>query len=229
MSKTPITKARLVRPRNRAVAVLVLAVALCATAGLTAAPASAAPPIGTKYCMDGRFTFSTWDAASQHVADKVVTQFAGYFTAGEVDPANISRPPLQQFYDALETSDAIGNYGIDTTIPNYMVHTIALGMCMSSDNHVFLCYSKFNDAPGVWSTDEAPELLDAGYWTPMAMDGTVVGGTNIGSYHLVCNPPAFNGRLGLGATPAIDLYVGGAGETVGSAAAGQLGFYPYLG
>ena len=41
--------------------------------------------------MDGHFTFATWDAASQHVADKVVKQFAGYFTDAEVDAARVGQ------------------------------------------------------------------------------------------------------------------------------------------
>jgi hypothetical protein len=157
----------------------------------------------------------------------VVNQYAGYFTAGEVDPANVNRPPLQQFYDALETSDAIGNYGIDTTIPHYIVHTIALGICLPTNNHVFLCYSKFNDEPGVWPIEQAQALIDDGYWSPRALDGTVAGGTNVGGYHLVCNAPASDVKLG--ASPAFDVYVGGAGEVVGRSVEGLPGYYPYLG
>jgi hypothetical protein len=208
----------------RLTAVLVLALVAGAAA---ASSASAAPPIGTNYCMDGRFTFATWDAASQHVADKVVNQFAGFFTAGEVDGANAIRPPVQQFYDALETSDAIGNYGVDTTIPNYAVHTISLGLCPATNNHVFLCYSKFNDDPGVWPAEQAQSLIDEGYWSPTAMDGTIEGGTNIGGFHLTCNPPALDGKLA--ATPSSQVYVGGAGEIVETDANGVPGYYPYAG
>jgi hypothetical protein len=213
--------------RVRLAVALALVLAASAVAGLAAAPASAAPPIGTSYCMDGRLPFSTWDAASQHVADKVVTQYGGAFTAGEVDPANVNRDALRQFYDALETSDAIGNYGIDTTIPNYFVHSIALGPCPFSDNHVFLCYSTFTDAPGVWPVGEAQALVSEGYWAPTATDGNVDGGTNIGDYHLSCNPPASDKKLAL--YPSTGLYVGGGGEMVGSAAAGLPGYYPYVG
>ena len=210
--------------RLRLAAALALVLSACA---VVAAPASAAaPPIGTNYCMDGRFTFATWDAASQHVADKVVKQFAGYFTAGEVDSANVFRPPLQQFYDALETSDATGNYGIDTTIPNYAVHTIALGICTPADNHDFLCYSKFNDVPGVWPDEEAQALLDEGYWSPTAVDGNVDGGTNIGGYHLVCNPPVAPLSFASSVTDPIATYIGADGTLVGEAGAGMPGYYP---
>jgi len=210
--------------RFRLAAALALVLSACA---VVATPASAsAPPIGTNYCMDGRFTFATWDAASQQVADKVVKQFAGYFTAGEVDGANIFRPALQQFYDALETSDAIGNYGIDTTIPNYIVHTIALGICMPVNNHDFLCYSTFNDVPGVWPDEEAQALLDRGYWAPTAMTGNVDGGTNIGGYHLVCNPPAAAISFASSVADPITAYIGADGTLVGAAGAGVPGHYP---
>lgn len=204
-----------------------LAVLITASA-VGASSASAAPPIGTNYCMDGTFTFATWDAASQHVADKVVNQYAGLFTAGENDPANASLPALQQFYDALETSNATGNYGIDTTIPNYIIHTISLGACpIPPENNVFLCYSKFEVDPGVWPVTEAEGLMDDGYWSPAAADGNIDGGTNIGGYHLVCNPPAATARLAL--DPTATLFIGGSGETVGSAVDGLPGYYPYLG
>lgn len=211
---------------------LTAALALVLVAGAVAAsPASAAPPIGTHYCMDGRVTFSTWDAASQHVADKVVNQYAGLFTAGENDPANVSRDALRQFYDAIETSDATGNYGVDTTIANYVIHRISLGDCPFSDNHVFLCYSKSSDVPGVWPVGQAQDLIDGGYWAPAAMAGIVDGGTNIGNFHLVCNPPVSDGKLALAPDPLdppADLYIGGSGEMVGSAADGVPGYYRYI-
>ncbi len=211
--------------RCRLAAALALVLSACAVAAAPAA--AAAPPIGTNYCMDGHFTFATWDAASQHVADKVVKQFAGYFTVAEVDSANVFRPPLQQFYDALETSDAIGNYGVDTTIPNYTVHTIALGICTPADNYDFLCYSKFNDVPGVWPDEEAQALIDEGYWSPTAIDGNVDGGTNIGLYHLVCNPPAASIGFASAIADPITMYIGGDGTPVGGAGAGNPGYYPH--
>jgi hypothetical protein len=58
-------------------------------------------------------------------------------------------------------------------------------------NHVFLCYSKWEQDGGqVVDSDIAQVLLDAGRWLPVALPGTIPGGENIGSYHLACNPPA---------------------------------------
>lgn len=212
--------------RLRLAAALALVLVACA---VVASPASAAPPIGTQYCMDGQQTFRTWDAASQHVSDKVVTQFGGQFTAGEVDPANIGRSALQQYWDALETSDATGNYGVDTTIPNYIVHQITLGACpVAPESSVFLCYSKFQVDPGAWLAHQASELMSEGYWAPFALTGNVDGGTNVGDYHLVCNPqtsaPTF---ASVNAAP--ERYIGADGGFATSAADGLPGYYPYAG
>jgi hypothetical protein len=58
-------------------------------------------------------------------------------------------------------------------------------------NHVFTCYSKWEQDGGeVTDADVAQLLLDAGRWLPVALPGTVPSGENIGGYHLACNPPA---------------------------------------
>lgn len=178
--------------------------------------------------MDGRLTFSTWDAASQHVTDKVVTQFGGTITVGEVDPANVGRDAVRQYYDAIETSDAIGNYGVDTTIANYAIHTITLGACPVLVNNVFLCYSKFQGDPGTWSANQALQLMSEGYWAPMAVIGNLEGGTNIGAYHLVCNVPS-TALVFASSSDGDSLYIGADGTRVGGAAAGMAGYYPVLG
>lgn len=83
---------------------------------------------------------------------------------------------------------------------------------------VFLCYSKFQTEPGVWSPEQAKELLRQGYYYPVAVKGNVPGGTNLGGYHLVCNAPA--------ATPP-GLLVNENGLVVPAELAGDtLGYYP---
>jgi hypothetical protein len=58
-------------------------------------------------------------------------------------------------------------------------------------NHVFVCYSKWeHDGGEVVDADTAQLLLELGRWLPMALQGSVPGGDNIGDYHLACNPPA---------------------------------------
>jgi len=208
--------------QRRCIALFVIAILAAVTAGVAAAPAFADPPVGTPYCMDGNETFTIWDAASAHVTNKVVTQFGGVITVGENDPANVGRPAVQQYYDAIETSDATGNYGVDTTIPNYVIHHIGTGACpVAPENHVFLCYSKFEVDPGVWPVGQAEALLESGYWKPSAVSGMVDGATNIGSFHLVCNPPASSVSDG--------SYIGGDGSMIAGADAGVAGFYPHVG
>jgi hypothetical protein len=214
------------RSHLRLAAAFALVLVACA---VVASPASAAPPLGTVYCIDGLQSFATWDAGSQHVSDKVVNQFGGQFTAGEVDPANIGRSAFQQYWDALETSDAIGNYGFDNTIPNYIVHTITLGGCpVAPQNAIFLCYSKFQHDPGAWLQDQAEELMGEGYWSPYALTGNVDGGTNVGGFHLECNPPAAETAFA-SIDVAPELYVGGDGSMIGSVADGLPGYYPFAG
>ncbi|HEY5098834.1 MAG TPA: hypothetical protein VII54_02135 [Gaiellaceae bacterium] len=75
-------------------------------------------------------------------------------------------------------------------------------------DNAFLCYSAFQDNPGVWVMPVATQLLQQGYWSPYAVPGNVAGGTNIGGYHLTCN-------LASGQS-ASDSTLGGAGETYGA-------------
>jgi hypothetical protein len=89
------------------------------------------------------------------------------------------------------------------------------------DNGIFLCYSAFQTQPGVWPESQAKELYAEGYWLPYAIAGNVVGGTDIGRFHLVCNP-AFTQRVG-------DSFVGGDGTVLGRSYASVFGLYPNLG
>ncbi|MGH2933523.1 MAG: hypothetical protein ACRDL2_03285 [Gaiellaceae bacterium] len=203
---------------SKTILILLIAIAACAAA---ASPASATPPVGAQYCMDGNETFWTWDALAANVTDVIVNVFGGVLTLGEVDPANVGRPAVQQYWDALETSDAIGSPGVDTTIPNYVVHHIAVGACpRPPENHVFLCYSKFQVDPGAWPASQAEELINEGYWSPSAMSGNLAGGTNIGDLHLVCNPPAATSQ---------GPFVGSDGKAAGVADPGLPGYYRYAG
>jgi hypothetical protein len=84
---------------------------------------------------------------------------------------------------------------------------------------IFLCYSKEQVEPGVWLQDQAAELLAAGYYYPNALAGNVEGGTNLGSFHLVCNASG---------TPT-GMFVNANGEVVPPEhAQGNLGYYPQL-
>jgi hypothetical protein len=84
---------------------------------------------------------------------------------------------------------------------------------------VFLCYSKYErDGGAVFEAGQAAELSAGGYWSPAAVAGVVEGGTNLGTYHLECNPSAT-----LNPTA---VYVGGGGDVVSDPGpASTLGYY----
>ena len=100
-------------------------------------------------------------------------------------------------------------------------------------NNSYLCYSKFQVDPGVWSDSpsgfkgglggnvSSSALLKLGYWSPFAEKSTPTKTKLLGGWYLHCNPP---GATLAGAPMAI---VGGAGETVGNMSLAVLpGYYP---
>jgi hypothetical protein len=89
------------------------------------------------------------------------------------------------------------------------------------ENNVFLCYSAYQTDPAVYSSSQAAQLLKQGYWAPYAVPNKVVGGTNVGGFHLVCNIAASQAVSG-------DL-VGDDGTVFGSAFQGVPGLYPRVG
>jgi hypothetical protein len=91
----------------------------------------------------------------------------------------------------------------------------------------FLCYS-VGGQPYVAPDVSQAQLLEAvGYWLPTAVSGNVDGGTNVGSYHLVCEAP---GTQGLdGNAPAASLYVDDNGSVLDASSAATsfwVGVYP---
>jgi hypothetical protein len=90
-------------------------------------------------------------------------------------------------------------------------------------NHVFLCYSKFEqDGGAVFDVSQQAALIKQGYWLPSAVAGSIAGGDNIGAYHLVCNPPT-----GLAAT---NLSLDDGGDVLSNTVAAEgTGYYPILG
>ena len=101
-------------------------------------------------------------------------------------------------------------------------------------NNSYLCYSKSQVDPGVWSDNpiglkgglggnvSAGALLKLGYWQPFAVKSTPTGTKLPGGWYLHCNPP---GATVAGGTPT--TIIGGAGETVANKSlAGLPGYYP---
>lgn len=136
-----------------------------------------------------------------------------------------------------------GDYSVDITLPNtpapsgYSVEVsgptedsvcvnlplnTAVAAGVTPPPGIFLCYSVDQTQPGVWPKDVAEVLLTQGYWLPYAVSGNQSGGTNLGSYNLVCN---------IAATQSVsDSYVGGDGTVLGPDYAGAtVALYPKVG
>jgi hypothetical protein len=110
-----------------------------------------------------------------------------------------------------------------------LVGIVATGTAAAPGNS-YLCYSKFQVDPGVWS--DAPsnsggdlssiKLVGLGYWKPFATKSTPTNTKIPGGWFLHCNPP--NATIQAGAPLTI---IGGAGETVSDPTlASQPGYYP---
>jgi len=97
--------------------------------------------------------------------------------------------------DYLFTTPTVGST-IDFDVSSeYLLNISATfnggGVAIPQVNNVFLCYSRFEqDGGAVFNVNQEDALVKAGYWVPDAVAGNVVGGDNIGAYHLVCNPPS---------------------------------------
>jgi len=134
------------------------------------------------------------------------------------------------------TGVAPGDYSFRATVADQLVRAASacVGVHIASvpgtppaprgEDGIFLCYSAFQVDPGVWPLSQAKTLLTQGYWLPFALAGNVVGGTNLGSHHLVCN---------VAAGQAAGLhFVDDGGYVTGVAShdalVGILGYYPLI-
>ena len=180
------------------------------------------------------FTAVLTDTSGQAVTDEDVYGFAFKndscsgdpewsidFTAG--DGSYTGSDWFDETYLGTWSYVAIADLGEEYAASNcVIVNVIKPGAAVVQENGVFLCYSAYQDQPGVWPASEAKALLEKGYWYPYAVSGKVDGGTNVGDYHLTCN---------IAATQSVSKtsFVGGDGTVLGSAYAGVLGVYPMIG
>lgn len=70
---------------------------------------------------------------------------------------------------------------------------------IESPSNTFLCYSIFEVDPAVYTVDWAWHWLTSAsdhYFTPSAVIGNVLYGTNVGGYHLVCNAGLLGDKTG---------------------------------
>jgi hypothetical protein len=212
-----------------AVAIALVSLAAAATAALAgSASAAVQPTVGQSYCIDGSFTFTTFDEYSAWVLATVVNDWSGVFTLWqESDPGSddAGESVLQTLVDSFDGEDH-GEFGDVTGETGGTLHHATFGACSlgaapAPPVNIFLCYSVYQDQPGVWPKPQALALLQQGYWLAYAVPGNVPGGTNIGAFHLVCNLAA--------GQAAGDSFVGGDGTVLGPAYAGDAGLYPKVG
>lgn len=94
---------------------------------------------------------------------------------------------------------------------------------------VFLCYSKFQTDPGVWSTartgppihETASDLLAQGYWSPFAERSVPTKTAIANGYFLICNLPS-----GLGPVPRMLVTRKGDVINLSPKLVGETGLYP---
>jgi hypothetical protein len=91
---------------------------------------------------------------------------------------------------------------------------------------IFLCYSKFQVEPGVWSLADATQLVaGGGYWKPSAVFGGA-SSTKVGAFNLVCNP---GGATAASANIAPTLGVQSGGDiTAVPSMLSQIDVYPFV-
>src|SRR4051794_10358596 len=92
------------------------------------------------------------------------------------------------FFD-IPVSTAFGTIIEELRFPNDLAPTARFVRLPRDPDGVFLCYSKFQNDPGVWLAPDALPLAAAGYWRPYAVRGNA-SSTRLGPFALVCNLPA---------------------------------------
>ena len=135
-------------------------------------------------------TFSTSIAAE--AGDLIGFWYSSSFLA-----VNHSGDPSDNVdYVSVGSEPGVGNTSAYTEYPGYVLDISATlssdsGSAVRPPNHLFVCYSKYEQDGGQVETySEGETLMEAGGWAPVAMVGNVTGGDNIGTYHLECNPPS---------------------------------------
>lgn len=92
--------------------------------------------------------------------------------------------------------------------------------------NIFLCYSKFQVDPGVWSLADATQLVaGGGYWKPSAVFGGA-SSTKVGFFNLVCNPGGAT-AASAATTPTLGVQSGGDMTSVPSMM-DQIDVYPFV-
>lgn len=122
-------------------------------------------------------------------------------------------------------SDNSGTWSVDVSLSSSPV-----AVASSGSVGVYLCYSTFgtDTSPAVFPVASAKSLITSGYFaywsSAVAEPGNVTDGDNIGSYHLVCNPPSDFADTGLAIADGGETYAN-SGAVFQSAWNTTLGLY----
>lgn len=160
------------------------------------------PPLpANKYCLDGETVSLPQDISfgsgsdmvtrplSQNTAEVILSE-PNYFVGGVFYMGYINGT-------SIVVLAGQSDFGLLATYPKPSVHGLARGACaaafVSPDRQFWLCYSKWQNDPAVYSRSRATSLYDDGkgaYWVPYAVKSPV-SKTNIGNgVYLTCNLPA---------------------------------------
>jgi hypothetical protein len=194
---------------------IVLAAAVAASvAGLMAVGASAAGRGDFHYtgrhgqgpCVNVEFPQNDWFHDNEFSIDDaraIAEQNGGLFFVGRLDTGQgdvvpASSPFASQMHDGGVSVDDPPKTYVD--VDSYILEG---GRCKEEggqsssggegnapppppESSVFLCYSQWQTNPGLWPSDQAADLVQQGYWLPVA-ETSVPTPTKIGNYYLYCN------------------------------------------
>lgn len=214
---------------------LLLAVAaLCAFAAFAAAAAIAAGPgvtlvatpasltVGSTVTLSGVFTPAAEDPAVGEAVylaqydDASCSTFTTYVydretatTSGGAYSVDVSGLPVGNYWYRAEMEDVDA---VSACVPVTVTAAPAVPAVPSDTiSSSYLCWNRWMTNPVAYIDRTADTMWKTGnYVEPQAILGNVVGGTNIGAYHLVCNAPA--------TMTMTDLGLGGSGEVYNAAA-----------
>lgn len=121
----------------------------------------------------------------------------GFWLGGLTSCVNSTGNGADTYVDVSEgSSPSVGSTTTYTAYTGEIMNISATLTPLSSaairpPNHMFVCYSKYEQDGGALFTNGAGAAqIAAGGWAPVALSGNVTGGDNIGTYHLACNPPS---------------------------------------